>query len=186
MSDTKNEFKKLDEKWIDYLEKEIEGSLHEDLSIMLARDNEIKKELNKITKIKKIVKEQSNEMPSDDLFFKKLENKIMAEVEKAEMDSPLSIQMQKNSKQYAAAAAIVIVAGFAVWISIRSLQAPSEKQVAKIRKEAMLEVQPGASFTDTIITHEDADDFIMDAAAKELETLKPSEVKQILEETSYK
>src|SRR5688500_17054265 len=94
---------------LDYVEGELDGGLAKDMSLHVQNCGSCRRELHGIRLVKKGLNRPETRVP-DDLFFKRLEGKIMKAVEKTHIEAAAP-QGARHFKAMATAAVLVLLVG---------------------------------------------------------------------------
>lgn len=183
-----SQFKQKEERWIDFLEDELERSLKEDLSIIATHSEEDQKLLKSLQKTRHLLETAGpyeTSIPIDEAYYDSLHDKIMQNIEVQEVASPVVANFQKHMVQYAVAACLLIVSGISLYAPMMEFFGPSKAaKVAKINKPDWIleETNPiEANFSDTVLTYEDENDFILDTTANEIKGLSDKKLREVFD-----
>lgn len=175
-----------EERWIDYLEGDLEPSLAEDLERMLEGDSEVKALVEEYEGIKAYMNkvDSSEDIPTEDTYFANMHDKIMAEVNETKVMPIPSSGFNKKHINYAMAAVFVCVFSVSAILSqMKSTGLDSNKQVAKVSFKQMLataQVDDLSGVQDTVISHESEMDFMMNADLEAINNLSDEELESLM------
>jgi hypothetical protein len=110
-----------EELWIDFLEGELDESLQQDLTVLLANSEEQQGTLKTYQSLRKSLEDSDIvDIPEDELYHKRLHAKIMQGIEGTEVQSPLWTRIQKSRTViYAVAATVIMVMGLSLWLAVQ-------------------------------------------------------------------
>ncbi|MCB0394841.1 MAG: hypothetical protein KDD25_09785 [Bdellovibrionales bacterium] len=173
-----------DEVWVDYIEDELDPSLKDDLDTYISHSPDLDGTVRDLqfarTQLEKIGSEV--EIPEDEKFYENLHDKIMARVEKTNVQSPVVVRLfERRTLRWvagAAAAIVMLVTGFAVLNNSETI--PGKVKVAK-SSNWLIEstVQNPGLIPDTKISPGVENDVLMDAAANKLQKMSDKERESI-------
>lgn len=175
-----------EERWIDYLEGELEPSLAEDLARMLEGDEEAKALVDEYEGIKAYMGkvDEKEALPTEEDYFENMHDKIMAQVDETKIQPMPVSSFNKRSINYALAAVFVCVFSVtAILNSIKPGNVQNDKQVAQLNFKQMLataQVEDLSGVQDTVISHESEMDFMMNADLEALNNLTDEELESLM------
>jgi len=178
---------KVDEElWLDYVEGELDQTLRADLTLHVEDCGHCRKTLQALQLVRKNIKPHKIQLP-DDLAFKRLENKIMAEINKTYIESPAySWKSQTQKMAFTAAAVFIVVFGTLFVNPFRGNKLQTSQFQIELGAEEQFFAQTAANdpkfFNSVIMSHQDSDDMVMEAAAQRLSAMSDVEARALLEE----
>lgn len=175
-----------EEKWIDYLEGELEPSLAEDLERILEGDEETKKLVDDYRGVKAFMEktELVPEIPNEDEFFAGLHDKIMAEVKDTVPQTSIQPGFGKKQLSYFMAAIFVGVLSLsAIMNAIRPTPQANMDQVASLNFKEMIKsakIEDLSTVQQTVLSHESEMDFMLDQSMEGMEELTKEEFEKLM------
>lgn len=176
-----------EERWIDYLEGELEPSLAEDLERVLEHDEDLKALVGEYEGIKAYLGklDQDELLPQEDDYYDQMSEKIMAKVSDSEvLPLPTKSFGRKNLQYFAAAVFLCVFSLSALMNSIESEKSSQQgDQVAKMSFQQLIKsakVEDISTVQDTVISHESDMDFMMNADLDALNNLTDEELESLM------
>jgi hypothetical protein len=176
-----------EERWIDYLEGELEPSLAEDLERVLEHDEDLKALVGEYEGIKAYLGklDQDELLPQEDDYYDQMSEKIMAKVSDSEvLPLPTKNFGRKNLQYFAAAVFLCVFSLSALMNSIESEKSSQQgDQVAKMSFQQLIKsakVEDISTVQDTVISHESDMDFMMNADLDALNNLTDEELESLM------
>jgi hypothetical protein len=180
--------------WVDYVEGELDKDLAHDMALHAKSCGECRRQLHGIRLVRAGLKTRSAEIApkimNDDLFFKRLEGKIMQAVEKTHIE-PLAPTGYRHIKAIgvATAAMLVLIVGTPYLLPQLRLKPAATgmahpPQQAKSLEDQLNEINSGTdplAFGELLISHQDSDDFVLEAAAEKLSLMSDNEASSALD-----
>ena len=174
---------KWDELLVDFMENDLDPSLKDDLRLILERDPQLKRTQDEISSLRKSIK-RVDPITVKKPFNTKLFDSIMAEVREIEPGS-LWYERYVNSRLGGGVAAAVaaLVFSVALFHQTRSgLQVVTEQVVRPLAsQDPIMEIsaQDPELLTQTVSSHRDNDDMVLDLMASRMESLSATEQDEI-------
>ncbi len=174
--------------WLDYVEGTLDQELFEDLTRHKNSCAHCEKNFMEFHFVRQQLKGPVKDLP-DDLFFKKLEKNIMASVEKThpEIIVPMG-QRHLKTVAMATAAMLILIVGMPYLLpKMDSLYSWSgSKKISRLTSSEDQMIWQNASgdpalFGGTITSHQDSDDFVLDAAAEKLSRMSDTDARTALD-----
>lgn len=176
-----------EERWIDYLEGELEPSLAEDLEKVLDHDDDLKELVGEYEGIKAYLGklDQDELLPQDEDYYDQMSERIMAKVSDTEVLPIPNKKFGRRNLQYFTAAVFLCVFSLsALMNSIESEKASQQSdQVAKMSFKQLIKsakVEDISTVQDTVISHESDMDFMMNADLDALNNLTDEELESLM------
>jgi hypothetical protein len=167
------------EVWLDYVEGEVSHSLGADLSLHLSQCDKCQKNYADIKMLKKELKKNDIKVPSDD-YFKGLENKIMASLDKnvgaeggqlVAVAGRVAVWTRRMTIPLAASAALFLLIFGGLYKTMK-FNTEANPEVAQTKLEEQFIVQTATNnpeiMSNSMISHQGQDDLVITAAAEKL------------------
>ena len=175
-----------EEKWIDYLEGELEPSLAEDFERMLEGDEEAKKLVHDYQSVKAFMEKNEPvfEIENEDLFFDKMHDKIMADIKDTTPQKVINPGFGKKQVGYFLAAIFVGVLSLsAIMYVVKPNKNTNIDQVAQLDFKQMIkgaQIEDLSSVQDTVFSHESDMDFMMDRHEETVDEMSKEDFEKLM------
>jgi hypothetical protein len=175
--------------WIDFLEKELDPTLQQDLRLLLSHSSLDAKILANYMKLKRAVKASDRAKPPENSeYYDSLHAKIMAGVnEQIATDAATEERVRANRPVvWLGGAFIALLLASALVLRVQQRTATLHRlphdgdAAADVIVEASV-IQPD-TFSDTAMSYEVDNDLINEAAAQALDHLSPEQIKSFLDQ----
>jgi hypothetical protein len=173
--------------WVDYVEGELDDHLAKDMALHAKGCRGCRGHLHGIRLVKRSFSQPSEIKTPDDLFFKRLEGKIMQAVGKTHIE-PVAPKGNRHVKTIAVATAamFVLIVGTPYLLPQLRLKAVTKTlpTAAMNLEEQFFAMNSGADpmvFGEVIISHQDSDDFVLEAAAEKLSRMSDQDARTALD-----
>ena len=174
--------------WLDYSEKEISPTLASDLVLHSQDCLKCQSTLRDIELTRFLLKRTPEpELPAEEVFVN-LEKLIAESVEKTLIDNPVTIKRAQLKVIFGAtAAAFVLVFGSMYGPSVikyKNFKSPSAVRQNSPEDQLMVESahEDLEIFGDVIISHQDSDELVLDAAAEKLSRMSDQDARTMLDQ----
>jgi hypothetical protein len=177
--------------WLDYIENEVSPDQKSDLKLHLDTCDICQKNCSNMKLLTHSVRDlpqMKDTMPSD-LVFKKMNSKIMAQIDKTQIENVVVIRRAQVKIIFgASAAAFILVFGSVFGPSVwnHGLTSSSRSQLWLQNPEDQLMVENSQNdlevFGNVIMSQQDSDDLVLDATAEKLSRMSDQDARAKLEQ----
>jgi hypothetical protein len=173
-----------DEWWIDLMERDMDDSLREDVTLLLTNSRGDRARMEELKSLRELIKDSDEvPLPEDGTVYEDLHDRIMAAVDGKRPRKSARSLPRVSPRQlgfptvFGTSTLMFLLAGLA-WLAL-SKQNPSPLADADVR--LMTSVAAATVVPDEVLAPTDVNEFFADAASRKLAQMGDSEAKALLE-----